>query len=77
VEDFAGVHDLEPGVRMVGQGALDLAAIADEVEGCDARVGPERQAGAFDDHATSVVASHHINGDAHWPDAPVESCVKA
>jgi len=49
----------------LGQGGVDLAAIADEVESRDLRIGLERPQGPLDHDSATVVAPHDIHCDSH------------
>jgi hypothetical protein len=49
----------------LGQGGVDFAPIADQVEGGNPLVGLQGPLGALDDHPASVVATHDIHCDSH------------
>jgi hypothetical protein len=47
------------------QSAVNLASVADQVEGSDPLFGLESPFDALDDHSTSVVATHDIHCNSH------------
>ena len=49
----------------LGQGGVDFASVANQVEGSNSLVGLECAFGAFDDHSATVVATHHIHCNSH------------
>src|ERR1035438_3447378 len=49
----------------LGQGGMDFAAVADQIESRNSLVGLQGPFGALDDHSASVVATHDIHCDSH------------
>ena len=66
-QDFGSVHHAHSMIPETArrQGGMDGGLIADQVQSVDPAVGLKGAAHAFDDHAATMVATHHIHCNSH------------